>query len=489
MSVSKGAIIMTISILASRFLSLFFIFPFSNIVGPNGLAIYSIAYTPFVIFLDLTTLGIPQALTKLTSKYINNNKNVYKLFIISIITIMSFSLISIIIINLFAHMYLKIILPNQDIYDEEIAIRILSSSLLFTPLVFLFRSFMQGHKIMHISAISQVLEQVIRVSLILISCYLVIRYNKNYRLAVYSALIANTISAFISFSFLYFNYKRMNINKDYKFDKDILKELIINAIPYLIFGISINSYGFIDSLFYTKGLYEFGIENPKYYFGVYSFEINKLIMIPVSLSVGYAISILPNLTTRKKDTIANCLYIIFLIICPIMIFTFVKGDLVYSLFFKNEIGYQMLKVYSIMILLLSFNQITSSIMQGINKGKSLIIAIILGTIIKFILTYPFILRYGIYGNLVASVISLITIISLNIYNLKNEIDRSYLPKIMISFISGIIAIITLKYKFNDIYLDLTVSALMYFIIYILGIVIFNLIVKLRTKNTIYHKIG
>lgn len=472
MSVKKGAIIITISILLSRFLSLFFIFPFSRIVGKDGLALYSISYVPFVFFLDLTTLGIPLALAKETSKYLANNKNPYGLIKGSLLIVSILSIMSILVINLIARKYLNIILPNQNIEDECLGIRIISISLLFTPLTFLLRGIFQGYKKLKIIAISQVFEQIIRVSLILLGCYIVMKYNKDYKLAVYMALIATSVSSLLTSLFLFIFYKRMKLER---IRGIFIKKILFSSIPFLILGISLNLYQLIDSIFYVRGLLKIGIENAKYFYGIYSFEINKLIMIPISISIGYATSILPNLATRNDNMISKALYQLFLIVFPIFLYTYIKGDRIYSIFFNSNDGGAMLKGYSVMIILLSFNQITSSIMQGINKGKTLCMGIIISILLKFVLTYPLILMFNIYGSLASSFISLMFIIIYNFYYLRNELDMKYINEMLVSIIFSVISVYVLKININNNLLDFMITSIVYFLTYFIfqGIHRFN----------------
>lgn len=288
------------------------------------------------------------------------------------------------------------------------------------------------------------------------------KYNKDYKLAVYIALLSTSISSVFSLLSLLVYYKRLGLKKQKGI---IIKELLITSIPFLILGISLNLYQLIDSMFYVRSLLKIGITNAKYYYGIYSFEISKLIMIPVSLSIGYATSLLPNLATRKKDTISKALYQIFIIIFPVFLFTFVKGESVYKIFFKTDDGGNMLKIYSVMIVLLSFNQITSSVMQGINKGKSLIKGIFISIILKLILTYPFMIIFNIYGSLVSSIISLSFIIIYNLIYLKKELDIKYVNEILVSIVFSFVSLIGLRFSFNNYFIDVLISSALYFMIY------------------------
>jgi len=65
----RGTMILTASIFITKMLGLVYIFPFTAIVGHDGLALYGYGYTPYTVLLSLATLGVPLAVSKFVSKY------------------------------------------------------------------------------------------------------------------------------------------------------------------------------------------------------------------------------------------------------------------------------------------------------------------------------------------------------------------------------------------------------------------------------------
>ena len=65
----KGALISTICVVLSKILGIIYVIPFNKIIGSEGGALYGYAYNIYVLFLQLSTVGIPLAISKLVSEY------------------------------------------------------------------------------------------------------------------------------------------------------------------------------------------------------------------------------------------------------------------------------------------------------------------------------------------------------------------------------------------------------------------------------------
>ena len=69
----KGALISTLCIVFSKILGIIYVIPFHAIIGTNGRALYSYAYSIYILFLNISTAGIPVAMSMIISEYIALN--------------------------------------------------------------------------------------------------------------------------------------------------------------------------------------------------------------------------------------------------------------------------------------------------------------------------------------------------------------------------------------------------------------------------------
>src|SRR5699024_11478797 len=90
-------------------------------------------------------------------------------------------------------------MKGNSIADVAKGMRMVSFALLVIPGMSVFRGFLQGNEMMHPTAISQVVEQIVRVVFVLVSAYLIISvYNESITLAVSYATFAALIGALAS---------------------------------------------------------------------------------------------------------------------------------------------------------------------------------------------------------------------------------------------------------------------------------------------------
>ena len=88
----EGAMIATIGIVMCKIIGVLYVIPFYKIIGQQGGALYSYAYSIYAVFLTLSSTGIPLAISKMISEYnslgyYNTKERVYKLGSIIIVSI------------------------------------------------------------------------------------------------------------------------------------------------------------------------------------------------------------------------------------------------------------------------------------------------------------------------------------------------------------------------------------------------------------------
>ena len=65
----SGAAISTVGIVICKVIGLLYVIPFYAIIGVQGGALYSYAYSIYNMFLNLATSGIPVAMSKVVSEF------------------------------------------------------------------------------------------------------------------------------------------------------------------------------------------------------------------------------------------------------------------------------------------------------------------------------------------------------------------------------------------------------------------------------------
>ncbi|WP_462406645.1 putative polysaccharide biosynthesis protein [Gracilibacillus sp. Marseille-QA3620] len=454
----RGTFFLTVASLISKILGFIYIIPFTALVGTQGYALYKYAYGPYTILLSISTIGLPLAVSKFVSKYNElGNYRVgltllrYGMYLMVISGIISFTILY------FSAPFLAGILidPNDQsgnsLEDVQFVIRLVSFALLIIPAMSIFRGYFQGSQSMGPSALSTVIEQVVRIIFILSGAYVTIHiFNSSLTNAVGIATFAAFIggaAGFIVLLFVFFKRKELikkqkdmsPNNEDIKF-VSIFKELIGYAVPFVITGLAIPIYQNIDTftinqLFQSIGYKLDEAETINSVIGL----AQILVMVPVSLATAFGMSLIPGITsafTRGKmlevqSKISQTIQILMLFTLPAAMGLCILGEPIYTMVFglenSPELGGGILQWYSLAAVIFALFTVTAAIMQGINEQRKLITGIILGIFFKIVLNFVFVRYLEEVGPILATYFGFIVSVLYNIYIIKKTIKYKLLP--------------------------------------------------------------
>ena len=411
-----GAAISTIGIVLCKIIGLVYVIPFYALIGTQGGALYSYAYSIYNIFLNLATSGIPVAMSKVVSeynelKYYNTKERAFKigLKIISILCILSFLALFI-----FAPVLADKIIGNvkggNTTSDVTMVIRVISTAILVVPHLSVSKGYLQGHKIMQVSSIADVLEQLVRVAVILFGSYFTLKILKlPLRVAVAVSVFAATIGAFVSY--LYVRRKingSKSLNRGAKklpaevkvTNKVIGRKIILVAMPFVIISLLEALFSNVDVFTVVKGLTGLGYTTKisENVVSVISTWGSKLNMIVMAVSTGIITSLIPTIASsyisgNMKEVnirVNQALQILCLVIVPLSVGMSFMSKSVWTVFY----GYSDLNssIFSLLILSqipLAICSILVNTNQAMTNTRATVTALVGSLILKFSLNVPF----------------------------------------------------------------------------------------------------
>lgn len=316
----EGAMIATIGIVLCKILGLIYVIPFYNIIGTKGGALYSYAYSIYSIFLSLSICGIPTAISKVVSEYeelgFHNTKE--KIYLIASKLINIIGIIAFIILVIFAPNIANFIIGDiqggNTVEEVTIAIRIVSLALLIVPRLSVLRGYLQGHKFITPTSIAEIVEQLVRVTVIIAGSFITVKVlNLPIEYAVYIAIFGASVGALISFVYLKIKTKHATDGKTAKIlteekkisTKYLLKQIIFYALPFVLIDLLKSAYGMVDSMTVVRTMVSlgYGVSSAETALGVMATWGTKLNMIVISISLGLTVSLVPNIagSAAKKD--------------------------------------------------------------------------------------------------------------------------------------------------------------------------------------------
>ncbi|KIU13428.1 lipid II flippase MurJ [Bacillus subtilis] len=453
----RGTFVLTLGTYISRILGMVYLIPFSIMVGATGGALFQYGYNQYTLFLNIATMGFPAAVSKFVSKY--NSKGDYetsrKMLKAGMSVMLVTGMIAFFILYLSAPMFAEISLGGKDnngltIDHVVYVIRMVSLALLVVPIMSLVRGFFQGHQMMGPTAVSQVVEQIVRIIFLLSATFLILKvFNGGLVIAVGYATFAALIGAFggLVVLYIYWNKRKGSLlammpntgptaNLSYK---KMFFELFSYAAPYVFVGLAIPLYNYIDTNTFNKAMIEAGHQAiSQDMLAILTLYVQKLVMIPVSLATAFGLTLIPTITesfTSGNYKLLNqqinqtMQTILFLIIPAVVGISLLSGP-TYTFFYGSEslhpeLGANILLWYSPVAILFSLFTVNAAILQGINKQKFAVVSLVIGVVIKLVLNVPLIKLMQADGAILATALGYIASLLYGFIMIKRHTGYSY----------------------------------------------------------------
>lgn len=468
----KGAFIATLGIVLTKILGIIYVIPFHAVIGERGGALYGYAYTIYLLFMSLSSAGIPLAISKIVSEYQTlgyyNAKR--RAFIIGKKIALLLGFICFLLLLLFApwiaHAVLGDLSGGNTISDVTLVIRVVASALLFVPVLSIYRGYFEGHRFMEDPSFSQVLEQLVRVFVIVFGSFLALKvFDLSITTAVGIAVFGATAGAIAAYLYLIykknknnskFNEKIRPVNEPIITNKQIFKKIVIYAVPFILIDVFKSLYNYIDMVTVVEGLVQyanFSVVDAETIMSMLSTWGAKFNMIVLSISTGIIISLIPNLTTSvvKKDyddinhKINQAFSILLFFTLPMTLGISFLADSIWTVFYgASEYGPSVLSYFIFVGFMIGLFTSTVSIIQVLKDYKTVIWSLVIGVVLKFLLNDNLIMAFykmglpAYYGVITASLIGYFVSFMICIMRLKFKYKINYenLTKNLIDTICG-----------------------------------------------------
>lgn len=473
----KGAFVATLCIIITKLMGVIYVIPFYDVVGPRGSVLYGSAYNIYAIFLNLSTIGLPLAISKMVSEYNTLDyqhvkKKTYKLAgRMMIITSILTSLLLIILAPFLAKNIINVsqisstnvmigavgfnggeyLAEQLMIEGITLVMRVSATAIIFVTLISMIRGYLQGMKYISPSSISQVIEQFVRVIVIILGSYLCVKVFK-YPLAisVAVAVFGATLGAIAAYLYLLVKKKQIPETENYEIkeeeksisNKDLLKKIITYTIPFIVMELIGTSFQLVDMFTVVRTLTDNGytVTDASNIMNIVTTLGTKLNVIVMAVANGIVVSLLPSLTSDNvrgdiasvKRKINHTLQIILYITIPMSVGLSLLAEPVWNIFYGES--FYGPKIFMLSIFVAVFGSIFTNvvvIMQSLGYYKKMYLALFLGFGFNAIMNIPFMIMFDkiglpiYYGNLVATMIGYGITIFICLFAIRKNINISY----------------------------------------------------------------
>ncbi len=508
----KGAFITTLGIIISKILGIIYVIPFHAIIGETGGALYGYAYTIYLVFMSLSTAGIPLAISRIVSEYqtLGYYSVKRRVFILGKRIALILGVVCFLIIMIFAPMLAKAVLGNvtggNSIEDVTFVIRIIGTAILVVPVLSIYRGYFEGHRFMSAPSISQVLEQIVRVLVIIFGSLMALKvFNLDLTTAVGIALFGATLGALVAYLYLVykkftnkrkFNERIRQVNEPLITDKAIIMKIVYYAIPFIMIDLFKTAYNYIDMVTVVKSLVNtvnYNAVDAETIYSMLSTWANKFNMIVLAISTGVVVSLIPNITesvVKKQEKEVNAkinqaLSILIFLTIPMTLGISFLAKPIWILFYGDSMfGPSVLSYYIFLGFIIGLFTCVITILQVLKDYKVVFISLIVGVLLKIVLNHNLVLTFDkmnmppYYGFITASILGyfLSFVICIIVLHNKYKVRFEYLVRNLIDIICGsliMVVVLSLIKLIIPIYSTIRLNNLIIILVYaLLGAIVY-----------------
>lgn len=437
----RGAAILGIAGLLVQVMGAIFRIPLGNIIGDEGMGYYQTAYPIYVFLLVFSTNGAPAAISKMTSERValGQYSEAHRVFKLSFVLMFLLGILASSVFFFGAEPIVRI-LKNPGAYYAMISI---APALLFVPMMAVYRGYFQGLQEMEPTAVSQLVEQAVRVAIGL--SLAIILVPKGIEYAAAGATIGTSIGPIAGVIILAIIYYRnrsrliINVKKSKNVKRESAGKIIVTlatiAVPITI-GVSILPImNIVDVAIVMRRLQEIGfsLNEANALYGQLTGMAGPVINIPMALALSIALSMVPAIaaanSVKDMDFLnmniklglrtamiigVPCTFGLMALAEPIMLLLYpLQADSATS-------AASSLFILSIGIVFLAIAQTMAGILQGLSKPYVAVISLGIGVLVKCIATYILtgIPSLNVQGAAIGSSIAYGVIGILNFYAVK-----------------------------------------------------------------------
>lgn len=292
----KSAALLTVGGIAAKIIGAVYRIPLTNMLGAYGIGLYQLAFPLYALLVTLSAAGIPTAVSKIVAE--KTEKGDYagakSCFRCALLVLSGIGFVFGGILFAFA----EILATVQNTPELAAAYRVVAAAIPAECVTAAFKGWFHGRMNMKPTAISQIIEQVVKAAVGLIAVSLCLPEVLS---AVYAAVAAVTASEtaglIVTVGIYLFGEKRPKNREERREFSELdmkkeLKTLLACALPMTLSAIVLPVAHLIDSLMVQKLI---GLENRTELYGLWSGPVHSLITMPSVLITGVAASVVPGM--------------------------------------------------------------------------------------------------------------------------------------------------------------------------------------------------
>ncbi|MDR1272308.1 MAG: polysaccharide biosynthesis protein [Clostridiales Family XIII bacterium] len=468
-----GAIILSVAGIFSKVLGACFRIPLGNMIGADGMGYYQAVYPIYILLLTIATTGIPVAISRMVSERLvaGDRGGAQRVFRVTLV------IMSILGAALFAVMFIGAEYITSNIKDMEgsvYAMKAIAPALLIVPVMATFRGYFQGSQNMKPTAVSQITEQLFRVTIGLIAAYALLSAGKNFAAA--GATFGATAGSLAGLAAIFFIYKRYRSSVNFRGRREetrqaknlrrestgnIIATLFVIAAPITLGAAIMPVMNFIDVHIVTNRLANSGLDalQVRTLYGQLTGFAQPIVNLPDFLTQAVAVSMVPAVVRAYKARDREFLHLnvqlglrfAMIVGLPCSVGLMLLSEPIMKLIYFRQPAdaagaAPSMTILAVGIVFLSTYETTSGALQGVGKQMIPVLNLVIGALVKIMLTYTLtsVKALNIKGAAIGTVAAFIVAMALNYRAVKIytgtrfDISKTFLRPLLSVAVMGIV---------------------------------------------------
>lgn len=392
----KGTIILLAAGLATRVLGFINRIVIARFIGEEGVGLYMMAFPTFILVITITQLGLPVAISKnvAEAEAIGDTAKIKKILVVSLATTITLSAIFTPILLLTAPILAETLFTDSRTLLPLLAIAPVVPIIAISSVI---RGYFQGRQNMKPAALSQLIEQIVRIALITVLTKAFLPYGIEYAAA--AAMVASVIGELASLVYLLTTFKmkkKFRVRKQFftyvKSGKNTFQELMSIAIPTTGSRMIGSLSWFFEPIVVSHSLALAGvaaIAATKQYGALTGFAL-PLLMLPSFVTQSLATALVPAISeAHSKNNMSlieyrlqQALRFSFMTGGLAVVILYVLSDPLMEVMYGSSSGAQFIKLMAPFFLLYYYQGPLQATLQALNLAKAALINSLIGAIVK-----------------------------------------------------------------------------------------------------------
>ncbi|MEK3890607.1 stage V sporulation protein B [Bacillus sp. FSL K6-3431] len=496
----KGTMILMLAGLLTRLLGFINRIVINRMIGEEGVGLYQMAFPTLILVVTLTQIGLPVAISKAVAEAEakGDQKKIKKILVVSLAVTISLSLIFTPALILAAPFLSTTLFTDPRTYYPLVAIAPIIPVVAISSVI---RGYFQGKQNMKPAAVSQVLEQAVRIILIALMAKKFLPLGIEYAAA--AAMVASVLGELASLAYLFAMFKvkkkfpiRRNFFKSVQSGKKTLKELMNVAIPTTGSRLIGSLSWFFEPIVVSQSLFiagvAAGIATRQY--GLLTGYALPLLMLPSFITYSLSTALVPAISEANANRnyrlveyrLQQALKFALLSGGLAVVILYVYANPLMTLMYGSSNGAEFIKLIAPLFIFHYYQGPLQAILQALDLAKAAMINSMIGNAVKIGVIFILASRpdFGINGAALGIAGGTVLITMLHYATVLKHVQFTvylahYAKFFVAAFLAGIGGTFIYSHLFIDesLVLQLIVGVLLTSLLYVLLLLFFKLIQK------------